>query len=136
MEPPPEFWHAIDQFNQRQFYDCHDTLEAIWNEAPECDRRFYQGLLQIAVACYHLSNCNVSGAMMLLGDGVSRLQSYMPQHYGVQVEALIQESLVVLDQLQTLSLAPDRPINLRSPDLTSDWAKHVQQIPIPSIWRG
>ncbi len=133
MEPPSEFWNAIAQFNQRQFYDCHDTLEAIWNDAPELDRRFYQGLLQVAVACHHLSNCNISGAMMLLGEGTSRLQSYLPIYYDVQVEPLIQVSLALLADLQTLSIAPNRPLNLRSPDLNSAWAKQVQQLSLPQI---
>ena len=55
---PQAFWQGVEEFNQQQFYACHDTLEAIWIEAPESDKRFYQGVLQVAVGCYHLSNNN------------------------------------------------------------------------------
>ena len=39
---PEEFWQAVEQFNQEQFYACHDTLEAIWMEAPQPQKTFYQ----------------------------------------------------------------------------------------------
>ncbi len=104
--PPETFWLGIEQFNQRQFYDCHDTLEAIWIEAPESDKRFYQGILQIAVACYHLSNLNQRGAMILLGEGIKRLTEYQPIHYNVDVTQLVTKSYSLLAQLQQVS--PDQ----------------------------
>ena len=104
--PPETFWLGIEQFNQRQFYDCHDTLEAIWIEAPELDKKFYQGILQIAVGCYHLSNLNQRGAMILLGEGVKRLSEYQPIHYDIDVTQLVTESYSLLSQLQQLS--PDQ----------------------------
>lgn len=131
--PPAEFWLAIASFNEQQYYDCHDILEAIWVDAPDPDRRFYQGLLQIAVACYHLGQFNLSGAMMLLGEGLNRLQSYAPDYYQVQVEALLERSSDLLEAVQCLSQAPDRPLNPRSPDPTSAWAERVQALPRPQI---
>ena len=101
--PPETFWLGIQQFNQRQFYDCHDTLEAIWIEAPELDKKFYQGILQIAVGCYHLSNLNHRGAMILLGEGVKRLSEYQPIYYEIDVAQLVTESYALLAQLQQLS---------------------------------
>jgi predicted metal-dependent hydrolase len=101
--PPETFWLGLKQFNQRQFYDCHDTLEAIWIEASEYDKNFYQGILQIAVACYHLSNLNQRGAMILLGEGIKRLNEYQPLHYNVDVTQLVAESYTLLVQLQQLA---------------------------------
>jgi hypothetical protein len=97
---PSSFWQAVDQFNQGQFYDCHDTLEALWLEAMECDRRFYQGILQIAVACYHLTHQNWRGAMILLGEGSHRLLSYPSAYFGIQVERLVADSMTLLSHLQ------------------------------------
>ena len=96
------FLEGIKQFNQRQFYECHDTLEAIWIEAPETDKRFYQGILQIAVACHHLSNINIRGAMILLGEGINRLSDYQPDYYTIDVSELLEESLSLLQKLQQL----------------------------------
>lgn len=97
---PPLFWTGVDQFNQRQFYACHDTLEELWMEALEPDKTFYQGILQIAVALYHLGNRNWQGAVTLLGEGIRRLSAYQPDYEGVDVENLIGSSAVLLKQLQ------------------------------------
>ena len=96
----PAFWEAVEQFNQQQFYACHDTLEAIWMEAMEPQRSFYQGILQIAVALYHLSNANLRGAVILLGEGSNRLQRYQPVYAEIDVAALVAHSTALLTKLQ------------------------------------
>ena len=99
-----DFKQGIKEFNQQQFYACHDTLEAIWVEAPEVDKRFYQGVLQVAVGCYHLSNDNLRGAIILLGEAVRRLCDYQPDYKGINVELLLDQAndlLLALQQLNT-----------------------------------
>ncbi|HEY9908037.1 MAG TPA: DUF309 domain-containing protein [Thermosynechococcaceae cyanobacterium] len=97
---PPEFWQGVEQFNQRQFYACHDTLEAIWIEAGEPDKKFYQGVLQVAVGLYHLGNDNWRGAVILLGEGSNRLQGYTPDYEGVDVEDFLEQTIALLRLLQ------------------------------------
>ena len=99
---PQAFWQGVEEFNQQQFYACHDTLEAIWIEAPELDKKFYQGVLQVAVGCYHLSNNNWRGAVILLGEAVRRLCDYQPTHHGIDVELLLQQSNLLLQALQQI----------------------------------
>ena len=97
-----EFKQGIKEFNQQQFYACHDTLEAIWVDADEADKRFYQGVLQVAVGCYHLSNDNLRGAIILLGEAVRRLCDYQPSYEGIDVELLLQQASKLLQALQQL----------------------------------
>lgn len=97
---PPEFWQGVEQFNQQDFYACHDTLEALWMEAREPEKKFYQGVLQIAVSLYHLSNHNWQGAAILLGEGMNRLRNYQPSYFEIDVEKLIQDSVRMLNTLQ------------------------------------
>jgi uncharacterized protein len=99
-EMPIEFWQGIEQFNSQDFYACHDTLEALWMEAGEPDKKFYQGILQIAVAFYHLGNQNWRGAVILLGEGINRLSYYQPIYGGIDVEELLEESVKILTALQ------------------------------------
>ena len=94
---------GIQQFNNREFYECHDTLEAVWIEAPEMDKRFYQGILQVAVACHHLSNLNQRGAIILLGEAVRRLNDFQPDYLDVDVSALMLQSSMLLQTLQQLA---------------------------------
>jgi predicted metal-dependent hydrolase len=102
MVASPEFERGIAEFNQQQFYACHDTLEAIWVDALEVDKRFYQGILQVAVGCYHLSNDNLRGAIILLGEAVRRLCDYQPDYEEIDVEQLLAQAMSLLQALQQL----------------------------------
>ena len=95
-----EFGKAIEQFNQTEFYACHDTLEAIWIDAMYPEKTFYQGILQISVGLYHLSHANWRGAVILLGEGIGRLRDFQPHYAGIDVERLIQDSATLLKALQ------------------------------------
>ncbi len=108
---PPEFWQGIAQFNRGEFYACHDTLEAIWMTASIPEKPFFQGILQLAVALYHLSNHNWQGAAMLMGEGMRRLEPFEPHYGGIQVSDLLdrasawQRALQVLGPEQVVQLA-------------------------------
>lgn len=97
---PPSLSQGVAQFNQGEFYACHDTFEALWTEAMDPDRTFYQGLLQIAVGLYHLSNRNWKGAVILMGEGCGRLQRYGPTYAAVDVAGLLDQTRSLLQALQ------------------------------------
>ncbi|MEH2109451.1 DUF309 domain-containing protein [Nostoc sp.] len=99
---PQEFWQGVEQFNSGQFYACHDTLEALWIEAGEPEKTFYQGILQISVALYHLENRNWRGAVILLGEGSNRLRRYPSSYGGVDVDELLSQSATLLTTLQQI----------------------------------
>lgn len=101
---PPEWLQGIKEFNEGEYYACHDTLEALWMDSIDPDKRFYQGVLQIAVACYHLHNRNWRGAVTLLGEGVGRLPYYQPTYAGIDVSQLIQDSSHLLKILQSIGI--------------------------------
>jgi uncharacterized protein len=105
MQLAAEFWDGVEQFNRGEFYACHDTLEAIWMEASEPERKFYQGILQMAVACYHLGENNHRGAMILLGEGMNRLGAYSDDESRIALTQLLAQGQTLLRQLQTLSTA-------------------------------
>lgn len=127
----PEFWHGVEQFNQQQFYDCHDTLEALWMDSGSPEKAFYQGILQIAVALYHLGNQNWRGSVILLGEGINRLRPYQPTYGEIDVSALLQQSAALLHTLQQAG-----------PDQVADIAQQIgagedgsSQVILPQIRR-
>jgi uncharacterized protein len=105
-ELPASFWQGVQEFQHGQFYECHDTLEALWIEAQEPNKTFFQGILQIAVACYHLGNQNWRGAVILLGEGIRRLSTYQPEYGTIDVNYLLDTSSALLTHLQ--SAGPER----------------------------
>jgi len=46
-ESPPTLAVAIDQFNRGDYFECHETLEALWLSGAEPPRRLFQGLFQV-----------------------------------------------------------------------------------------
>ncbi len=98
---PQNFQRGIDEFNAGQYYACHDTLEAIWMAVDYAEKPFYQGILQIAVAFYHLGNLNWRGGAILLGEGIGRLRRFEPSYQGIAVEDLVDQSVEWLEWVQT-----------------------------------
>ena len=113
--PCPEFWQGIKQFNHGDFYACHDTLEAIWMVADIPEKPFFQGILQLAVALYHLGNQNWRGAAILLGEGTRRLEPFEPSYREVDVSDLLDRASLWIEMLQRLG--PDQ-VSLMAEALT------------------
>lgn len=93
-------WQGIAEFNQGEFYACHDTLEAIWMISTTPEKPFFQGILQLAVALYHLGNHNWRGAVILLGEGMRRLEPFEPSYLDVNVSDLLDRTSPWLETLQ------------------------------------
>jgi len=68
------FAEGVTHFNAGDYYECHDILEGLWNNAPEPQRSILHGILQCAVGLYHLLNQNHRGAMVELGEGLTKLR--------------------------------------------------------------
>lgn len=97
---PILFQRGLKEFNAGEFYACHDTLEAVWIDTDTSEKPFYQGILQIAVAFYHLGNLNWRGGAILLGEGINRLRKFEPAHRGIDVEDLVDQAVDWLEQVQ------------------------------------
>jgi hypothetical protein len=82
------FARGLAQFNDRHFFECHDTLEELWSGVRGAPRDFYQGLIQAAVGFYHLGNGNRAGAASVLRRSLARLARYPARYGGVELEPL------------------------------------------------
>jgi len=79
---------AIDRFNHGDFFEAHEVLEDIWRAAPDPERKFLQGLIQVAVALHHHSRGNVVGCRSLLARATGNLSLYPAHHGGLNLAAL------------------------------------------------
>jgi predicted metal-dependent hydrolase len=106
-EPPSrELLHAVEQFNHREFFECHETLEGIWNREPGPIRVLYKGILQVGVGCYHLLRRNYRGAIIKLESGANYLEPFAPVCMGVEVGRLIADARHLRAAL--VALGPER----------------------------
>ncbi|HEY7126063.1 MAG TPA: DUF309 domain-containing protein [Ktedonobacterales bacterium] len=90
--PPPDLLRGIAQFNHREYFECHETLENIWNREPRPVRTLYKGILQVGVGCYHLLRGNYHGATVKLESGAAYLEAFAPRCQGVEVAKLITDA--------------------------------------------
>jgi predicted metal-dependent hydrolase len=103
----PRFLKGVDEFNQRLFFECHETLEEIWLEDHGEDRKFYQGIIQIAAGYFKWQQEVPVGAIKLWRSGLEKLEAYGPIHLGINVEALVD---AVKENLAELEAAQQRGI--------------------------
>lgn len=99
----PRFLKGIDEFNQGLFFECHETLEEIWLEEHGEERRFYQGIIQIAAGYFKLEQGVPAGAIKLWHLGLEKLESYGPVYLGINLESFVRavkENLAELEAFQ------------------------------------
>ena len=94
--PPGQLLLAIRQFNKREWYECHETIEELWLDETGEMRNFLQGTLQISVALLHWRNGNHGGAVSLLESGVKYLKCVSDVCLWVDVLALIPTTQLIV----------------------------------------
>lgn len=72
------FVKGVELFNEREFFDCHEVLEDYWKHQSAPEKQLTQGLIQIAVAYYHVLRGNRVGALKLLERGIPRVEQFLP----------------------------------------------------------
>lgn len=113
QSPPRQLLQGIQEFNRRDWYECHETVEDIWIGASGELRNFYQGIIQIAIALHHWRNGNFGGAVSLLKGGSEYLSRVSNHCQWVDVAALIADSdkmrsaLTDLGKERMASLGPE-----------------------------
>ncbi len=80
------FSRGVDLFNAKEFFECHDAFEELWQEERSDRRLFLQGLIQAAVGCHHLSNGNTSGAISQYNKSLEKLKQYPDDYMGLEMQ--------------------------------------------------
>jgi len=100
--PPPLLLKGVAQFNRGEFFEQHETLEDLWRNERREIRCLYQGILQIGVAMYHISQCNHHGAVYMLTRGQNYLQPFTPSCQTIDVDDLLNQANQALHEVQQL----------------------------------
>ena len=99
-KPPPALKLAVTQFNQGEYWQCHETLEDIWILEEYPLRLFYHGLIKAAVGLLHLERHNHLGASLKLRDAEFTLAPFSPNMMGIDIAKLrddIKQRLELID---------------------------------------
>jgi predicted metal-dependent hydrolase len=81
------FEKGVAEFNTGYYFECHDTLEDMWTGLRGPSRDFFQGLIQVSVAFYHLTGGNTAGADSMLRRALKRFERYPARYFGFDLAA-------------------------------------------------
>jgi len=89
----PRYLKGIEFFNDCEFFEAHDVWEELWADIQGTDnsRKFYQGLIQVAVCLHHFVNGNIRGAKKLFITSTDYLEPYAPKYAELDVDKLIKD---------------------------------------------
>ena len=82
-----QFARGVDEFNRGFYFECHDTIEDLWAGLRGPSRDFFQGLIQVSVAFYHLGNGNLAGAESMSRRALKRFERYPDRYFGFDLAA-------------------------------------------------
>ena len=100
-----QYSHGIRLFNRAEFFEAHEVLEDVWRASAEPEKKFLQGLIQVAVGFHHYGTGNLVGALSLLDRAAKNLGRYPENFGGIQLAQLL-NCIVEWQQ----SLADNKPV--------------------------
>ena len=90
-------------YNAARFFEAHEAWESVWLHAPQPEKTFLQGLIQVTVAFHHLQRENTLGATRLLTAALRKLEPHSPHFCGISVAPLCDD---IRDRLESLTAHP------------------------------
>jgi predicted metal-dependent hydrolase len=111
---PPLLIEGVEHFNCCDFFEAHESWEELWTDYQGPLRKFYQGLIQVAVALHHFGNGNIRGARKLYHSSKAYLEPYRPGQQGVDLDKLLAEFeccfadiLATQEEFPKIDIVPD-----------------------------
>ena len=102
----PDAIKGIELFNQGDYFAAHEELEEAWKHDRSTGRDLYRGVLQIAVAYFHLWKGNYKGTVKMFQRSHRWLDPLPDICRGIDVAQLREDAFAIQDEV--LSLGPDQ----------------------------
>ena len=90
-EYPAQYLEGLRLFNAEDFFESHEVLEELWSETQDERKKFYQGLIQAAVALFHFGNGNLGGAKKVYISCRKYLEPYRPAFEGLDLDRFLND---------------------------------------------
>jgi predicted metal-dependent hydrolase len=101
---PPKVVEGLELFNRKQFFEAHEELEDAWRVEKGEIRYLYQGVLQAAVAYFHITRGNYEGGIRMYERCMKLLKNYPNVCMGINVGKLKHDLNNVIQELQKLGM--------------------------------
>jgi uncharacterized protein len=124
----PRYLAGILLFNRGDFFEAHEVWESLWMETAGDDKRFYQSLIQAAVALCHFCNGNLRGAVKLYHSSRAYMERYSSPHLGLDIADFWRKMEACFADVLTFESLDQRitPVEERIPEIAliaspADW---------------
>lgn len=104
--------NGLEFFNSGDYYGAHEYLEEAWKDDLSHGRELYQGILQIAVAYFHIQKLNYQGALKMFQRARKWLDLLPDTCRGIDVAQFRVDAYAVHNLI--LELGPERISELSS----------------------
>ena len=84
---------GIDRFNAHEFWHAHESWERIWLSAEEPEKRFLQGLIQLAAAYHHVQRRTYRGGVRLFDAAMKKLADFPDGFLGVDRSEVVKAAM-------------------------------------------
>ena len=101
------FLEGVDSFNRKSFYDAHESWESLWTEYNLDDALLIQGLIQLSVAYFHITNLNLKGSKNLFNKCIPKLEKYRENLRGIDINEIIYTAELALHKINSIENTND-----------------------------
>ena len=91
-------------YNAGEYFAAHEAWESVWLAAPEPEKTFLQGVIQVSAAFEHQCRSNPLGTTRLLENALRRLDPCPHDFCGLAVAQLRND---IRERLQILGADPN-----------------------------
>ncbi len=98
----PRARRGIELFNEGDYFEAHEELEAAWKEEKGAVRHLYQGILEAGVTYLHITRGNYSGAMKVYKRSMRWLKDWPDSCRGVNVGQLRRDLNTAIAEVERL----------------------------------
>lgn len=98
----PQAVEGLRLFNEGEYFEAHEALEAAWNAEQGKVRELYRGILQIAVAYLHITRRNYNGAIKVYARSQRWIRDWPNICRGIDVEELRRDAEIAIAEVRRL----------------------------------
>ncbi|PWK15916.1 DUF309 domain-containing protein [Tumebacillus permanentifrigoris] len=127
---PEEVLDYLLYMNRRQYFEAHEVLEGYWH-GERID--FYKGLIQVAVALFHLNTGNIAGCRALFTRAHELLTPYQPEFRALNVQRVlnyIEDSLACIPNVVGMEAVEARALGVEALQL---WLEDGTELPAEPV---
>ena len=102
------FTDGINLFNDKKFYEAHESWEELWTEFNLDDALLIQGLIQLSVAYFHITNINLKGSKNLFNKSLPKLEKFkLKNKRNINVQEIIDIAEIALQKVISIKNVND-----------------------------